>query len=84
MDFVVYFAGGKESDEDLSIMDKWGSQEDDPVCNFPIWKVSILSINDLFELTKELGLISFKTFLPNINGDEPIIELVIDKDEKLC
>lgn len=81
---MVYFAGGQESDEAIATMDKWGVQDDDPVTNFPIWKVSILSIADLLELTKELGLISFKTYLPNINGDEPIIELVIDKEKNLC
>ena len=84
MDFMVYFAGGQESDEALAIMDKWGVKDDDPVTNFPIWKVSILSIADLLELTKELGLISFKTYLPNINGDEPIIELIIAKEKNLC
>ena len=80
MDFIVYFAGEKYSEEQGLIMDKWGTHDADS----QTWLVSVLSINDLLELVKELDLITFQTYLPFVNGSEPLIELIIAKEKNLC
>lgn len=84
MDFIIYFVGGRETQEEVDIMDKWGELEIDPSFDSQMWKVSLLSIEDLFKLCNELGLITFQTYLPHVNGDAPLIELIVARQEELC
>jgi hypothetical protein len=84
MDVITYFVGRKQTEAEAEIMHKWGTMEIDPVCDSPIWKVSLLSINDLFTLCNELDLITFRTYLPEVNGAEPILEFILAQNEELC
>lgn len=80
MDFIVYFAGEDYAQREMDIMGKWGTHDEES----QTWLVSILKTDDLFELCRELGLVTFKTYLPFVNGDEPLIELIIAKEKNLC
>lgn len=79
MKFVVYFTGRKETSREERVLDKLGTRQIEEGYDFPLWEVDFNTFEGLFNVAKKLRLISFKTYLPNVNGEEPIVEFCLDK-----
>lgn len=61
------------------MLDKLGTRQIEDGYNFPLWEINFNTIEGLFATAKKLGLISIKAYLPNVNGEDPLIEFCLDK-----
>jgi hypothetical protein len=82
MKAIVYFTGREETEKEANILNKLGTRQIDDGYNFPLWEIEFNTLEGLFNTAKKLRLISFKAYLPNVNGDDPLIEFCLDKKEK--
>ena len=79
MKTIVYFTGREETAKEASILDKLGTKQIEDSYPFPLWEIEFNTLEGLFNTAKKLRLISFKAYLPNVNGDDPLIEFCLDK-----
>lgn len=78
----MYFTGRQETEKEARILDKLGTKQIDDAYSFPLWEIEFNTLEGLFNTASKLRLISFKAYLPNVHGDDPLIEFCLDKKEK--
>jgi hypothetical protein len=83
MKAVVYCEGRAETAQESGIISAYGKVEIDPAYNFPTYEVEFSGFNEVFKLCKKLNLNQYKTYLPDVNGDLPIIVFSLDKKSDL-
>jgi len=73
MKIVAYFEGRQETEEEQAVLLEYGEIEIDPAYNFHTYLLEIKSFASVFKVCRKLNLTCFKTYLPEVNGDFPIV-----------
>jgi len=82
MKFIAYIEGANEDEREIEIFNRYGKLELDPIYSWPTWICNFKDFYQIFRLAMELNSITFKVWLPEVNGEYPTVSFFLEEKQK--